>query len=154
MIGSSIARSTFKAGPRKVTSVSMHIGVWYSFVQLSECPQSTLGAYSRAHVRSANQRVQKVRGSRSTSRSFLILFTCAISCIKSKGLPIDVPIEFMYFLYMQCCRLLINVHYTFHTQSALMYEKQGASISIYIYHTAQFWYLTFQYKFGINKVYL
>jgi hypothetical protein len=48
------------------------------------------GAYSRTHIQSANQHVQKAKGSRLMSHSILILFTRAAPRTKSMGLLIDV----------------------------------------------------------------
>jgi hypothetical protein len=74
----------------------------------------------------AQRRIQKARGSWSTSHSIsytfytrntvykkqmahnqrlvlsLILFTCVVPRIKSEGLPIDVPLYLLYFLHAQC----------------------------------------------------
>jgi hypothetical protein len=51
------------------------------------------GAF-RSHVRSVNQRVQKVRGSRLVVPYLakLMLFTCVAPRTKSKGLPIGGPL--------------------------------------------------------------
>jgi hypothetical protein len=100
-----------------------------------------------------SQHVQKARGSRSTSHSFLIFSAHTTLHRKSKGLSIDIPfypytfytcntayknqevpdrcpVLSLYFLHVQCHGILINDHCTFHTHSSLAYEKQGASIYI------------------------
>jgi hypothetical protein len=69
-----------------------------------------------------NQPIQKVRGSRSTSRSILKLFTLTVPRIKSKGLLIDVSFN----------------PYTFYTCN-VTYKKQGAPdqcliLSLYFLH--------------------
>jgi hypothetical protein len=66
------------------------------------------GAYSGSHAWSANQCVQKVRGSQLMSCSTLILFTCVVPCTKRKGLLIDAPFY----------------SYTFYTCNTV-YKKQG-----------------------------
>jgi hypothetical protein len=164
-------------GPRNATTISAHNDIRRGFAQLSEHPRSTPEAYSQMHAQSTNQCVQKVRGSRWTSHSILILFTCAVPYTKSKGLLIDVmfypytfytrsvmykkqatldrrPILSLYFLHTRWYRFPINDYCIFHTQSTSAHEKQG--VSIYIHHTTYLRYpiKLLQYKFDINKVLL
>jgi hypothetical protein len=79
-------------------------------------------AYSQTHTRSMNQHVQKVRGSRSTPRSILIIFIRTMPHIKRKELLIDV----------------LFYPYTFNICNTT-YKKQGAPdqcpvLSLYVLH--------------------
>jgi hypothetical protein len=63
----------------------------------------------------------------------LILFTRAVLCTESKGLPIDIPFYLLYFLHAQLCiqkawgsrSMSHSISYTFYTCSTT-YKRQGA----------------------------
>jgi hypothetical protein len=103
-------------GPRKETSISTHNDVQWIFTQLQEHPWLTQGAYTQSHAQLISKRVQKARGSRSTSCSTIILFTCVVVRTKSKGLLVDVSFY----------------SYTFYLHNT-MYKKWGRPINVPFY---------------------
>jgi hypothetical protein len=114
------------------------------------------GAHFRSHVRSANQRIQKVRGSWLTSLIiYLILFTHAALHIKSKGLSIDVPLSsILCFLYAHCrvqkargsqlTSLIINI--MFFTHATPRTESKGLPIDVPYHLSYAFYTYNITYK--------